>query len=601
VFSSSLLRRVYSGYVGIILILTLVVGILVSRQVTENGRVEIENSLAVRSELLAQIALQERDQFSNIWQPQYQNLPRFREIINRLGQETDSRLTVIDATGRVIADSQEDPLRMNNHLDRPEIIAAGELGDAMSSRFSETLQQQMMYRAQSVITNGEKAGFVRVSLSLVYIDHKLKQLQVIVLMSALLAAAAALVLGFVLAKRISDPLRNMIDVAEAISQGDYDRRIQVEQKDEIGKLAEAFNRMARSSVKRMAEITTDRNRLAKIFDGMVEGVIYVDEQRRITDINQAAASLLEISAVDCVGKPVAEQVRVPQIIDALAQSIEQRDVVKTQMHRISGPSRLTVDIYAAALQGDDQSSFGAVVVLHDVSELERLARIRRDFIANASHELKTPITAIRGLTETMLDDDEMALDTRQRFIERVHTQSLRLSSLVGDLMTISRLESDQEETHFARFDLTEVVKRSVKTALASCEEKQLHLATDICTEKNVIGGDMQTISQLVDNLIDNAIKYTPTGGNINVQLTREAKHIRLQVKDTGIGINPKYHDRVFERFYRVDKARSRELGGTGLGLSIVKNIAEQHGCTVSLQSKPGEGSTFTVLFPVSAV
>ena len=193
--------------------------------------------------------------------------------------------------------------------------------------------------------------------------------------------------------------------------------------------------------------------------------------------------MLEISAVDCVGKPVEEQVRAPQIIDALTQAIEQRDVVKTQMHRSSGPSRLAVDIYAAALQRDDQTSFGAVVVLHDVSELERLARIRRDFIANASHELKTPITAIRGLTETMLDDDEMEADTRHRFIDRVHTQSLRLSSLVSDLMTISGLESDQKETHFERFDLTEVVKRSVNAALVSCEEKQLQLVSDICAEK----------------------------------------------------------------------------------------------------------------------
>lgn len=596
-FSSSLLRRVYTGYVCVILILTLVVGFLVNREVTESGREEIEHSLAVQSELLAQIVRQESDQTPGIWQPEYENLAQFRDVINRLGKETGSRLTIIDAAGKVIADSQEAPEKMQNHLDRPEIIAAIELGAAMSSRFSETLQQQMMYRAVTVQASGVPTGFVRVSLSLVYIDEKLNQLQVIVLLSALLAAVAALALGFILAKRISDPLRNMIDVAEAISQGDYDRRIEVEQEDEIGKLAEAFNRMARSSVKRMAEITTDRNRLAKIFDGMVEGVIYVDEQRRITDINQAAASLLEISAVECLGKPVSEQVRVPQIIDALTQAIDQRDVVKTQMHRSSGGSRLSVDIYAAALQGDDQASFGAVVVLHDVSELERLARIRRDFIANASHELKTPITAIRGLTETMLDDDEMPAETRQRFIERVHTQSLRLSSLVSDLMTISRLESDQKETHFERFNLTEVVKRSIAAALGSCEEKQLQLVTDIMQEENVIGGDMQTISQLVDNLIDNAIKYTPRGGKIKVSLIRHGEDTRLVVSDTGIGIDPKYHDRVFERFYRVDKARSRELGGTGLGLSIVKNIAEQHGCTVSLDSEPGSGSTFTVLFP----
>jgi two-component system, OmpR family, phosphate regulon sensor histidine kinase PhoR len=592
-FRSKLLWRLYTGYVAIILISTLVVGIQLSRQLAANSLEEIQHSLAVSSELLAAIA---KD--SLLAPSPDSNSSALQAMLVELGVSTESRLTVIATDGRVIADSRELPQSMDNHRQRPEIIDALETGAGIASRYSQTLQQQMMYRAVAVTNNQQTLGFVRVSLPLATIDNRLAQLRFIVLLSAGIVALAALILGFYFAKRFTDPLLKMTEAAEAISQGDYERRITVDRQDEIGQLAAAFNRMARSSAQRMTEITLDHNRLSNIFAGMVEGVIDVDQQQKIIHINQVAADLLGLSVTNCINQPIWEQVRVTEIINALEQALETREVVKAQMRRSTEEDDLVVDIYAAALQNEKQESIGAVIVLHNISELDHLERIRRDFVANASHELKTPITAIRGLTETILDDADMPENIRHDFIERVHAQSLRLSSLVTDLMTISRLESDHQEKSFHVFDLVELVRRSAAACKAICLEKQLDLTLELPNDAIMINGDNQAISQLVDNLVDNATKYTNTKGSIKVSLCRKEGQALLTVKDSGIGISPQLQQRIFERFYRVDKARSRELGGTGLGLSIVNNIAEQHGGTVSVESQLAKGSTFIVALPL---
>lgn len=610
-FRSQLLWRLYAGYVVIILSAMLIVGVLVSREVANNGMEEIHHSLEARSQMLLEIARQAlRDETvqakakiksgdDNTHTPGFPPSRSLQQVVVELGENTDSRLTVIAAEGRVIADSQESPGNMDNHGLRPEIIDARKHGSATTSRFSQTLQQEMIYRALRVTDKGGAIGFVRVSLPLRTIDKKVLQLRRIVLFSTGVSALAALLLGFYFAKRFSDPLIRMTEVAEAISQGDYNRRISVEQHDEVGKLAAAVNRMARSSALRMEEITTDRNRLAMIFAGMVEGVIGVDENQKIIHVNRRAADLLELSISSCIDKPIWQEVRVQEINQALERAIAEQGVVKSQMRRSLEADDLVVNIYTVALRNDAGEPQGAVIVLHDISELDHLERIRRDFVANASHELKTPITAIRGLAETILDDANMPPETRHGFIERIHRQSLRLSSLVVDLMTISRLESDQSEQSFQSVNLSEAVRRSVSAARAACEQKQLTLTVDQVDDSVVVDGDIQGLCQLIDNLIDNAIKYTPAGGLISVRLMKDQATAELQVVDSGVGISPQHQQRIFERFYRVDKARSLDLGGTGLGLSIVKNIAQQHGGSVSLESKSGHGSTFTVKFPLS--
>lgn len=595
-FNSRIFWRLYAGFAATVIISMLIVGFLVSRQVGDNGFQEINHSLAVRSELLAEVVRPFLKQSNHTT-----TLEKLQNTIAQLGNNTQSRLTVIAPDGTVIADSQESPDKMDNHQRRPEIINAKEKGFGNTTRFSTTLEKQMVYRALQVKDNLQVLGFVRVSLPLDIIDEKLSQLRSIVLFGASIAAFSALLLGFYFSKRFSDPLTKMTNVAEAISKGDYSRRISVDNKDEIGVLAEAFNEMARSSAQRMTKITADHNRLTKIFEGMVEGVVAVDRDQCITDINQAGASILDLDMSNCLFKPLWEQARINEIGNSLEQAMASNQIIKTQMIRSSNTGDLVVDIHAVALRDENNEPIGAVIVLHDISEIARLEHIRRDFVANASHELKTPITAIRGLTETILDDSDMDTETRHRFMEKIHTQSIRLSDLVSDLMTISRLESGQTESSFQPFDLIATVHRSVATISSVSNDKHLSVNTTVNDDidaRLMLMGNQQEISQLIDNLLDNAVKYTPSGGSIDITIARQDKNVQLTVSDSGIGISPQDQLHIFERFYRVDKARSRQLGGTGLGLSIVKNIAEQHGGSVLLVSNPDSGSSFIIDLPL---
>lgn len=409
----------------------------------------------------------------------------------------------------------------------------------------------------------------------------------------------ALAAGYRICYRLADRVEGMTRVARTIAQGNFDERIALDGNSTLAPLARAINDLARGSAQRVAEVTADRNRLAAIFAGMVEGVIDVDQNQHIQHINEAAAKLLGISARSSLKRPLWQEVRIKSITSALDRAMQTRDVVKSQMRLTRDRDELVVDIYAASLSNSAGQPLGAVIVLNDITEVENLSRVRTDFVANASHELKTPITAIRGLAETVLSDEEMDRDSARAFVGRIHKQSLRLSQLVSDLMAISRLESGDQGGDQAPVNFSLLVRQAVQAAEPAREARGQSLILELEQEELKFRADRQNLSQLLDNLIDNAIKYTPDGGEVRVSLGREADEAVLKVKDSGIGISHQYQERIFERFYRVDKVRSQSMGGTGLGLSIVKNIVEKHGGSIRLDSQLGMGSTFTIRLPVS--
>lgn len=592
-FKPSLLRRLFVGYVVLILSLTIIVSLLISRQTTENSLQEIHHSLLIRAQFLAELSE------SVFPTPPEASLAALNQKIVALGKKTQSRLTLISEDGTVLADSKKSPQSMDNHANRPEIIAARQQSIVPTTRFSQTLHKKMVYLALPVVTEQKLQGFVRVSLPLTIIDNKLSQLHFAVALSAFISALVALILGYYFAKHFSAPLTKITAVAEAISKGDYSKRIITRQKDEIGLLADAFNLMAQNSEQRLDQIETERNRLAIIFAGMVEGVIYVNEHLQIVHMNQAAAKMFNLSNSSSINQPLAEQIPVPEITAAVQAAIANQGVVKTQLQQDDKTKNTEViDIYAAALSNDSGESVGAVIVFNDISELAYLERVRRDFVANASHELKTPITVILGLAETILDYKDMPESMRIRFMGDIQSQTLRLSSLVTDLMSLSRLDANKSGLVCEAVDLTATVKSALVNARNIWREKKIALSCQLPKRKILINGDQQEISQLIDNLIGNAIKYTPSLGNVNISLQKLDEQARIIVKDTGIGISLVDQQRIFERFYRVDKARSRDLGGTGLGLSIVKNIVEKHKGTISVSSIEDHGSTFTLLLPL---
>ncbi len=518
-------------------------------------------------------------------------------LVESLAETSSLRVTIVDRTGTVLADTHEDAAAMENLLHRPEVQLALTRGFGLADRYSEPLAQSFYYAAVPVVAANTVLGVARVGRALADIEQAQTDRQQYLVTSCLGILALLLLAGAYVGWRKSESLEDITQITEAIAQGDFERRVAESRALGMKRLADAINQMARNSARRVSTLTADRNRLATIFTGMVEGVVDVDQKQNIIHINDAAAVLLGVNRERCMGKPVWQEIRNQKITLALDEAIKSRSVIKSRIDFPRASDQLVIDIYVASLSDDQGEPIGAVLVVHDVTELKNLERIRTDFVANASHELKTPITAIRGLSETVVGDDNVDRATLVQFMERIHAQSIRLSQLVTDLMTISRLESDQNNTEFTLINFSDLVSRAVTAAHPALELKHHRLAASLPEHKVDVFGDRQHLSQLVDNLVDNAIKYTPEKGQIHVRLWIDAVDMILEVEDSGIGISPQYQQRVFERFYRVDKARSQSMGGTGLGLSIVKNIAERHNGSVSVISQLGVGSTFTFRMP----
>lgn len=581
--------KLYAGYSALILISSVIVGVLISRDVEHDALEEIRRSLEARAIILKEPATR------------YLTGPfdsSFQERIRALGAAINTRFTVVKADGVVVADSDEDPVGMDNHADRPEVLAARSHGVGTATRYSNTLGMRMMYLALSVQGQDQATGYVRTALPLSAVDRRLNHLRAAITLGAGLSAMVALLLGLFLTRHFVKPLTLMTAVAESMARGDYDKRPATTRKDEIGDLAQALNRIAESSRERTQTISADRNKLSTILAGMAEGVVAVGRDERVVHLNEAAGKLLGVTPEESLDKPIGQVTRVHEVSEILGDAL--RDDVETQrnLQIATASGDQFVEMHASPLHDGEGNRAGAVAVLHDLTELHRLDMVRREFAANASHELKTPITAIRGLVETLIDDKDLPPSTRERFLAKIRDQSMRLSSLVTDLLTLSGLESEGSEPERVPLDLRETVRRTVINFVPIGEQQGITVETQLPDAPMETMADEDAIGQVVSNLLDNALKYTAPGGRVSARLFRDANEAVIEVQDTGIGIEPKDRDRIFERFYRVDKARSKELGGTGLGLSIVKHIALAHGGRVAVESVPGTGSTFRVSLPL---
>jgi two-component system phosphate regulon sensor histidine kinase PhoR len=590
VIGSRFFWKLYASYAVLVVLAVSVVGVLTSRRVGQDLLETVERSLSNRATLLAEVA-----------SPALAGVggERLQDRVEQLGRETGTRYTVIRLDGTVIADSDEDPSGMDDHGSRPEVLEAREEGRGVSTRFSRTVASSMMYVAVAVRRDGRELGFVRAALPLTTVRQRTTAVQGNVLLGGVLAALIALAIGLFVTRRITAPLASMTVAAEAISRGEYEHRVAGGPRDEIGTLASAFNRMAAQLERRMETITEDRSKLLTILGGMVEGVVAVDRDQAVVHLNAAAGRILGVSPDKSLGRPIWEVTRVRQVSEAIAHTLaEAREVTEEVALEVSNQERI-VQLHGARLENGEGGRVGAVLVLHDVTELRRLERVRRDFVANVSHELKTPITAIRGLVDTIIDDQEMPLAVRTDFLRKAQNQAVRLSLLVTDLLTLARLESADGIVEPERLDAREVIGRSVANFRPAAEAGDLTLDVHVPQEAVMVLGDPEALELLVNNLLDNAVKYTGAGGQVDVRLASADGMMQLEVADNGVGISPEHHDRIFERFYRVDQARSRELGGTGLGLSIVKHICKAHHGTISVRSTLGVGSTFAVVLPLA--
>jgi two-component system phosphate regulon sensor histidine kinase PhoR len=510
-----------------------------------------------------------------------------------LGIKTNTRITIIDLSGQVLGDSHEEPSRMDNHADRPEFRNALQGETGMALRFSNTLKEHMMYLAVPIILEDKLSGVVRTSIPITFIDQELRTIEFKIGGVSLAVAFLAAGISLMVSRRISKPLEQMKHSAESIARGDWKEHLSVNSDSvEISALSNALNQMALQLEDRIETITSQRNESEAVLSSMVEGVLAVDAQENVIHLNKAAGKLLEIKTDNAEGLPVEEIVRNSHLREFIERTLSGVENVETDL-TIGNQNEIFLQAHGAVLKDMQEKSIGAVIVLNDVTRLRRLETVRQDFVANVSHELRTPITSIKGFVETLQQGALENLEEAERFLEIISKQVERLNAIIEDLLSLSRLEQDSGTLEIEKTKVLPILESVIR----DCENKALKKNTSIklnCPDELEVFANPPLLNQAVLNLVDNALKYSEQGGEIKVQALSTETETVIEIKDWGCGIDSAHLPRLFERFYRVDQARSRQLGGTGLGLAIVKHIAQVHGGRVSVNSTLGKGSRFSI-------
>jgi len=517
-------------------------------------------------------------------------------LCKELGASSATRLTVVLPNGRVIGDSEKDPAQMEAHNDRPELLDALEGRMGLSVRYSDTLRRDMMYVAIPLRVDGKVAGAVRTAMALRAIGEALESTLWHIVGVAIAILAAASGVSWWVARRIARPIEEMKRTAERFARGDLAARLPSWGVEELDGLSEAMNQMAAQLDERIRTVTDQRGLQEAILASMIEGVIAVDSDERVISMNHAAAAILKVNPEEAAGRSIQEMVRNLDLERLVERALGGAAPAEGDVVLRDGEERY-LQAHGAVLVGTEGEPIGAVIVLNDVTRLRRLENIRRDFVANVSHELRTPITSIKGFVETLLDGALRVPNDAERFLGVIAKQVDRLNAIIEDLLLLSKLEQEGKPG-LAREEcpLEPLLQGAIQVCELQANEKNVPVKLDcekgLCAKVNTA-----LLEQAVVNLVDNAIKYSEAGSPVEVEAVRTEQGVDLRVRDHGCGIEKQHLPRLFERFYRVDKARSRKLGGTGLGLSIVKHIVQAHGGTVGVESTPGQGSTFSIHIP----
>ncbi len=517
-----------------------------------------------------------------------------QQLAASIGTVIKARVTLIAPNGTVIGDSdvgQERLSQLENHLQRPEVQEAIKTGSGSALRHSDTLRTSMLYSALTY-GSGAPEGIIRLAMPLEYLTSTRKALHTMVGGAAAVTILIALLFSYILSNLTIKPLRDMADAAARIGKGGNKARIPVVSSDEIGMLATVLNDMSERIEDQVQRLSSEKQRLDTILRSMGEGVMVTTPDGVITMVNPAFCSLFSITG-DVKDKKLVEISRHPDLLEAL-QALQSPGVDELVREISIQPNDTTLFTHWVPLHVNGARQ-GIVAVFHDISDLKKAENMRRDFVANVSHELRTPVTIIKGYAETLLDG-LLESDPKRatRFVEIIASHSERLTNLVNDILTLSSLESKDALMELHPLDAAGTITKACMLLQERAVQKNITIANE------TVGGALPTVladqgrlEQVVINLLENAIKYTPDGGTIRLFAEESSEQVMVSIADTGIGIPFKDLPRIFERFYRVDEARTREQGGTGLGLAIVKHIVQLQGGTVSVTSEPGKGSLFS--------
>ena len=599
-----LLKRIFFSYFILASILLIVLGNYLSGVIKDNYISELRENLTVQSRLIAEdIPLSFKD-----------NLDYF---CKNYKDKTGARITIIDSSGQVLGDSDEPSSLMENHSNRPEIMEAETSGMGSSIRFSKTIHKNLFYLALAITKDSQKR-FLRMSVPLHDIEVAVRKVKIQILTASFVSLLIVFLIGLVLTGRIVKTIEEIAAFSKEVASGNFRKRLLPRREDELGELTKNVSNMAQELKNRLKQSEEEKHMIEAILMNMSDGLMLTDPKGRIMLSNSALKSLFGIES-SIEGKTVMETLRKAELMEAIDRVVETKESISREIE-VAYPKELYVMMTAAPYSIRGELS-GVVLAFHDVTRLKQLEDIRTDFVANVSHEIKTPITAIKGFAETLL---EGALDDREnayKFLETIKNHSERLNSLVSDLLTLSRIELGDIKIEKETVNLDTVIDSAFETLREKAQSKGLYLKKEIAPGLYEIKADRNRLIQIILNLVDNGIKFTEQGGvTVKVQSSRfgvrssekmvselkiqrselaDFDYIEICVEDTGIGIPRKHLSRLGERFYRVDKARSRELGGTGLGLAIVKHLVKAHGWVMEIESTPGQGTKVRLLCPIT--
>ncbi len=518
--------------------------------------------------------------------------------VKEVGKDIGTRITIVRKDGTVLADSNHNPEQMDNHADRPEIkevLNGAEKG--VSSRWSNTLAEDMYYVAYPLVKNGDIIGVVRLARSAADIKQTVIRDIKSYFYFLILILLITILLVWKFSASLIKPITRMAEMAGSIASGNLKERIELKSYDnEVGFMARMFNYMAEQLEIKIDEISDEKNRAEAILSSMSDGVIATDQTGKIIMINPAACKMLNVNSENVVDKDLIEVVRSYKVDEFLQQAIGDNENF-TEEITMKNPDKVILLCNFAPVTNEKKEVAGGVIVFTDITELRELEQIRKDFVANVSHELKTPLTSVIGYVDTLLDNKITDLNTIERFLKIIKKEADRLALLITDLLSLSRVENKNPDLKPNRLD--EVIEKPISILRNSAAEKGITIVREIEDNLPLVLMVPGQIEQVLINLIDNSIKYTSEGGTVKIRAHQEDDLVYIEVEDSGIGIPAEDLNRIFERFYRVDKARSRALGGTGIGLSIVKHIIQGHDSKIEVESEQGSGTLFRFYLKVA--
>ncbi|MEI7750857.1 MAG: ATP-binding protein [Candidatus Omnitrophota bacterium] len=585
---------------GIIFILVLTVSDwTLSHFLQKRDLLELQSSLTRQTVLIRELVI-----------PLLSDRRSLQEQLKKITTETDVRVTIIDPAGTVLADSSENLeqlSKMDNHALRPEVAAALRKEPGMSVRYSTTVGTRMLYIAVPILINRNEVkigavldpekilGAVRTAMPITHVDEILASVRRPVLFTAALGILAVLIAGIFFSNHLSKRIRRITSVAERYAREDWSEKILIDGKDELKMLANTMNQMAATLRLRIEDLESEKSKISVILSHMNEGVIAIDRRKQCVMSNPAAERIFGFTATDVAGKSLIEITRHPQLERIADQALREQKLASEEI-QISGKTKKVLRVNVIVL-GAEVGDIGGILVFHDMTELCRLENIRKEFVANVSHELRTPLTSIKGFIETLLGGASKDPATNERFLKIASEETDRLGRLVEDILTLGEIEQGAILTIKEKIDLASELAATLEQFKTQILEKKIVIENRLPEKSLCLSGDKDKIHQVFVNLIANAIKFNKPEGKIVLSADQKPEGVTITIEDTGIGIPHEARARIFERFFRVDKARSKEMGGTGLGLAIVKHIMEAHGGHATCQSTPGHGSRFLVFFP----